>query len=67
MMHFVEVLGGVFVFGGVAAANVAAGEAETEMDPGVAHFEAFFAAFGFGLGGFDFVDVGAGFCGHMRS
>jgi hypothetical protein len=42
----VEVFGGVLVFGGVAAADVAALHAEAEMHPGVAHFQALFAAFG---------------------
>jgi hypothetical protein len=31
-----EVFGGVLVLGGVAAAHVPAGEAETQFDPGVA-------------------------------
>jgi hypothetical protein len=42
----VEVLGGVLVFGGVAAADVAALHTEAEMHPGVAHFQALFAALG---------------------
>ena len=33
-----EVFGGVFVFGGIAAADMSAFEAETEMDPGIARF-----------------------------
>jgi hypothetical protein len=36
-----EMFCGVFVFGGIAAGNVAADHAEAEMNPGVAHFHAF--------------------------
>jgi hypothetical protein len=42
----VEMLSGVFVLGRVAAADVAALHAQAEMDPGVAHFQALFAALG---------------------
>jgi hypothetical protein len=42
----VEMLGGVLVFGGVAAADVAALHAQAQMDPGVAHFQTLFAALG---------------------
>jgi hypothetical protein len=38
MFRAMEVFGGVFVFGGIAAADMSAFEAETEMDPGIAHF-----------------------------
>jgi hypothetical protein len=44
MFRPVEVLGGVFVFGGIATSNVPADEAEPQVHPRVAHFEAFFAA-----------------------
>jgi hypothetical protein len=40
---FMEMLGGVLVFGGVAAADVAAFQAEAQVDPSVAHLEAFLA------------------------
>jgi hypothetical protein len=50
----VEVFGGVFVLGGIAAANVSAFEAETKVDPGVTHFQALFATVGVGI---DLVDV----------
>jgi hypothetical protein len=43
VLGFMEMLGGVLVFGGVAAADVAALEAEAQVDPGVAHLEALFA------------------------
>jgi hypothetical protein len=45
----VEVLCRVFVFGRIAAADVTAFEAEPQMDPPVAHFQAFFTAVGMGF------------------
>jgi hypothetical protein len=39
-----EVLGGVLILGVVAAADVPTGEAEAQMDPGVAKLQAFLAA-----------------------
>jgi hypothetical protein len=42
----VEMLGGVLVLGRVAAADVAALHAQAEVDPGVAHLQALFAALG---------------------
>jgi len=60
----VEVFCGVLVFGGVAAAYVAAGAAPAEVDPGVAHRNALGAdVFGFGFDGLDLVEVGT-FFGH---
>jgi len=41
-----EMFGGVFVFGGIAAADMAAGHAKAKVDPAIAYFEAFFAAAG---------------------
>jgi hypothetical protein len=41
-----EMLGGVFVFGRVAAADMPAFHAQTQVNPSVAHFKAFLAAFG---------------------
>jgi hypothetical protein len=49
MVRCVVVLGGVLVLGTVAAAHVAARQAQPQVDPGVAHFQAFFAAGGFRL------------------
>jgi hypothetical protein len=46
VLSAVEMLGGVFVFGGVAAADVSAFHAQAEMYPGIAHFQALFAALG---------------------
>jgi hypothetical protein len=38
MMSSVKMLGGVFVLGGVATADMAAGETQAQMNPGVACF-----------------------------
>jgi hypothetical protein len=43
---FFEVLGGVLVFRGIAAADVAADFAEAQMNPRIAHLQALFAAIG---------------------
>jgi hypothetical protein len=42
----VKVLGGVLILGGIAAAHVAAFQAGAQVDPGIAHLEAFLASFG---------------------
>jgi hypothetical protein len=42
------VLGGMLVSGGVAAAHVPAFQARSEVDPGIAHGNAFCAGVGFG-------------------
>jgi hypothetical protein len=55
----VEVLGGVFVFGGVAASDMATGHTETEVDPVVTDFETVFATRGARLDVFNLLDVGA--------
>jgi len=41
-----EVFAGVLVFGGITAADVSAFEAQAKVNPGVAHFQAFFATGG---------------------
>jgi len=46
MLRLMEMLGGMLVFRRIAAAHVAAGAAKAQMDPRVAHFEAFLAALG---------------------
>lgn len=43
-MSLLKMFGGVFVLRVVAAADVAAGETETKMNPGVSHLETFFTA-----------------------
>jgi len=45
MLRGVKVLGGMLVLGFVAAADVSAGPAQAQMHPGIAHLEAFLAAF----------------------
>src|ERR1022692_1938808 len=44
MVGLVEVFGGVFVLGRIAATHVSATEAQPQVNPSVAHLEAFFAA-----------------------
>ena len=46
MLRGAEMAGGVLVLRIVAAADVAAGHADAQVDPGVAAFQAFFAAIG---------------------
>src|SRR4029077_305955 len=52
-----EVLGGVLVLRRVAAADVAAGEAEPEVDPGVAHLQALLATPSVGFDVLDLIQV----------
>jgi hypothetical protein len=44
MLRAMKVLGRVFVLRRVAAAHMAAFQAQTQMDPGVTHLQAFLAA-----------------------
>ena len=46
MLGAVEMLGGVLVFGRIAAAHVTTLHAQAQMHPGVAHFQALFATLG---------------------
>jgi hypothetical protein len=48
----VEMFCGVFVLGGVATGNVATDHAEAEMNPSVAHFDAFGADVSVGFNAF---------------
>ena len=50
-----EMLGGMPVLRGITAAHMPAGKTKPKMDPGIAHFQAFLAAFGFLLDGLDFL------------
>jgi hypothetical protein len=52
-----EVLAGVLIFRGVAAADVSAGETEAKMHPTVAYLQALLASLGLGLNGLDFLAV----------
>ena len=49
MMRCVKVLGGMLVFGGIAATDMAALQTEPKMDPGISCFQALFATMGFGF------------------
>jgi hypothetical protein len=60
VLGLMEVLGSVGVLGGVAAAYMAADQAFPQVDPGIAHLQAFLAALSAGSYFFDFFDVGAG-------
>jgi hypothetical protein len=53
----VEVLGGMPVFGRVTTTDVAAGFTEPQMNPGVAHFQAFLTTAGVGVRILDLVKV----------
>jgi hypothetical protein len=55
-----SVFGGVFVPGRIAAADVAAGQAQAQVHPGVAHLQTFFATFGVGFYVVDLVEVRTG-------
>jgi hypothetical protein len=56
-----EMLGGVLVLGRIAAADMATGEAQTEVNPFVVHLKALFTAFRLGLDLLNFIDVRTGF------
>src|SRR5271154_6189100 len=69
VLGLMEVLGGMLVLGRVAAADVAADEALPQVDPGIAHLEAFLAAFAarFDLANFFYVRTGCLFVWHVSS
>ena len=48
---------GVFVFRGVAAADVAAAQTQAQVHPTVAHLQTLFAALGLRLDGLDLIEV----------
>jgi hypothetical protein len=54
----VKMLGGVLVFGGITATDVATLQTKPEMDPSVVHLKAFFTAFATGSDLLDFFCVG---------
>jgi hypothetical protein len=60
-----EMFGGVLVLRRIATAYMAAGSAETKVDPVVAHLETFFAAVCFRFHGVNLIHVGA--LTHIRS
>src|SRR5439155_1351469 len=60
----VKVLRGVFVLRRIAAPDVATGEAHSQMDPAVLHFQTLFAAGGARLDVAGLVEMCAGWLGH---
>ena len=64
MLGSAKMFCGVFVFRRIAAADVAATQAQAEMHPTVAHLKALFAAFCLCLDGrldaIDLIEMGAG-------
>src|SRR5712692_5371534 len=60
----VKVLRGVFVLRGIAAADVATGEAHSQMDPAVLHSQTLFAAGSARLDVSDLIEVCAGWLWH---
>lgn len=61
MFGLVEVFRGVFVFGGITAADMAAFQAETKVNPGIAGFQAFLATLrGVGLDVMNVIEMGTG-------
>jgi hypothetical protein len=66
MFRLMEVLAGVLVLGGIAAAYVATDEAFPQVYPGIAHLETFLAAFTAGSDFPNFLDMRTGcfFFGH---
>src|ERR1700678_2196119 len=59
MLGVVKVFGGVLVLGGVATAHVAADQAQTQVDPRVAKFDALLANVRLGGSYFDLIKVSA--------
>jgi hypothetical protein len=60
MLRGVEVLGRVLVLRAVATAHMPAAQAKSQVQPGVAHFQALFAALPAGMNFADLIDVFAG-------
>jgi hypothetical protein len=58
MLGLMKVLGGVFVLGRVTTADVTAYQTFPQMDPGIAHPQALFAAFAAGFDLANFFHVG---------
>ena len=68
MLAVMEVLGGVLVLGGVTTTDMPATKAESKVNPGVTHFQTFFAAFSAGSYFLYGVEMGASClgCCHCR-
>jgi hypothetical protein len=61
MLRRVKMFGGMFVFGRVAAPNMAANQTKAQVDPFVSHPEALFTSGFVRTRNFDFIQVSAGF------
>lgn len=57
VLRLVEMFGGVFVPGRVAAADVATDQTFAQMNPAITHRQTFFAAIGARLDGLDLIQV----------
>ena len=57
MLHFLEVLGRMFVLRRVATTYVSARETQAQMNPGVSHLHALFADVRFGCFDLDLIEV----------
>jgi hypothetical protein len=66
MLAMVKVFGRVFVLGRIAAAHTPADHAQTQVNPGIAHFHALFADTRIGGPDFDLIQMFA-FRGHYQS
>jgi hypothetical protein len=58
MVGVVKMFGGMAIWGRVAAADVAADQTKTQMDPPAARLQAIFAALGAGRDRLDLIGVG---------
>jgi hypothetical protein len=57
-----EMLGRMFVLGGIAATHMAALQAQPQMYPGISKFDALRADVCLGVGDFDLVEMSTVFC-----
>jgi hypothetical protein len=65
VLGVVKVFCGVLVFGRIAATDMPAFKTQAQVDPGIAHFHAFFANVRVGLGELDLIEMRA--LGHVGS
>ena len=66
MLRRVKMLGGVFVFRIIAAADVPTDQAQPQMDPRIAHLQAFLAALAAGMDVTNFTEMLATCCCRHR-
>jgi len=62
VLHGAEMLGCMAVFGGIAAAHMAAGKAQAQMHPGVAGFDAVLTNMRLGGAEFDLIQMRTCLC-----